>query len=141
MQNKPLPIDQILPELAQTLAQHPVVILQAEPGAGKTTRVPLALMVQDYVQGKILLLEPRRVAARSAAQYMAQSLNESVGQRVGYSMRLDRKVSRDTKVEVITEGLLARRLISDPELSGVSLVIFDEFHERFGKYIQAAQSA
>ena len=130
MQNKPLPIDQILPELAQTLAQHPVVILQAEPGAGKTTRVPLALMVQDYVQGKILLLEPRRVAARSAAQYMAQSLNESVGQRVGYSMRLDRKVSRDTKVEVITEGLLARRLISDPELSGVSLVIFDEFHER-----------
>jgi len=86
MQNKPLPIDQILPELAQTLAQHPVVILQAEPGAGKTTRVPLALMVQDYVQGKILLLEPRRVAARSAAQYMAQSLNESVGQRVLHSI-------------------------------------------------------
>jgi ATP-dependent helicase HrpB len=130
MQNQPLPIDKILPELAQTLAQHPTVILQAEPGAGKTTRVPLALMEQDYIQGKILLLEPRRVAARSAAQYMAQLLGESVGQRVGYSMRMDRRVSRNTKVEVITEGLLTRRLISDPELSGVSLVIFDEFHER-----------
>lgn len=130
MQKQPLPIDQILPELVTTLAEHPISILQAEPGAGKTTRVPLALMEQEYIEGKILLLEPRRVAARSAAQFIAQSLGESVGQSVGYAMRMERKVSRETKVEVITEGLLARRLISDPELSGVSLVIFDEFHER-----------
>ena len=132
MQNnsQTLPIDQILPELTRRFASEEILILQADPGAGKTTRVPLALMEQPYVDGKILLLEPRRIAARSAARYMAQSLGEPVGQRVGYSMRLERKVSHLTQIEVITEGLLTRRLLSDPELRGVSLVIFDEFHER-----------
>lgn len=125
-----LPIDKILPELTRRFASEEILILQADPGAGKTTRVPLALMEQPYVDGKILLLEPRRIAARSAARYMAQSLEETVGQRVGYSMRLERKVSAQTKIEVITEGLLARRLLQDPELSDVGMVIFDEFHER-----------
>ena len=125
-----LPIDAVLPELSETLRQNNIVILQAEPGAGKTTRVPLALLNESFIAGKILLLEPRRVAARSAAAFMAQSLQEKLGQRVGYSMRLERKTSQATQVEVITEGLLLRRLLQDPELSGVDLVIFDEFHER-----------
>src|SRR6056300_789519 len=132
MQNTPvsLPIDAVLPELLETLRQNDIVILQAEPGAGKTTRVPLALLTESFSAGKILLLEPRRVAARSAAAFMAQSLQEKLGQRVGYSMRLERKTSQATQVEVITEGLLLRRLLQDPELSGVDPVIFDEFHER-----------
>lgn len=130
MQNDLLPIDLVLPELVRTLEESRTVILQAEPGAGKTTRVPLALMGQNYINGKILLLEPRRIAARAAAQFMAQTLNERVGERIGYSMRMERCVSQATQVEVITEGLLVRRLLQDPELTGVSLVIFDEFHER-----------
>lgn len=130
MQNDLLPIDLVLPELVRTLEESLTVILQAEPGAGKTTRVPLALMGQNYINGKILLLEPRRIAARAAAKFMAQTLNERVGERIGYSMRMERRVTQATQVEVITEGLLVRRLLQDPELTGVSLVIFDEFHER-----------
>ncbi|MBK1871070.1 ATP-dependent helicase HrpB [Aestuariivirga sp. YIM B02566] len=126
-----LPITAILPSLAKALAGHANVILAAEPGAGKTTRVPLALMAETWLQGrKIVMLEPRRLAARAAAARMAQSLNEPVGATVGYAVRLDRKVSAQTRIEVVTEGILTRRLQTDPTLSDVGLLIFDEFHER-----------
>ena len=126
-----LPIDDILPELKQALIDNDNVILSAQPGAGKTTRVPLALMDEEWLAGKkILMLEPRRIAARNAALFMASTLNEQAGQQVGYRMRLDNKVSAETRIEVITEGVLNRYLQQDPELSDVGLVIFDEHHER-----------
>jgi ATP-dependent helicase HrpB len=126
-----LPIEAILPSLAKALAGHANVILAAEPGAGKTTRVPLALMNEPWLEGrKIVMLEPRRLAARAAASRMAQSLGEAVGATVGYAVRLERKVSSQTRVEVVTEGILTRRLQVDPELADVGLLIFDEFHER-----------
>lgn len=126
-----LPITAILPSLAKALASRANVILAAEPGAGKTTRVPLALMAETWLQGrKIVMLEPRRLAARAAASRMAQSLNEAVGATVGYAVRLDRKVSAQTRIEVVTEGILTRRLQTDPALADVGLLIFDEFHER-----------
>ncbi len=126
-----LPIDHILPELKQTLATHTEAVLEAPPGAGKTTRVPLALLDAPWLAGqKILMLEPRRLAARAAAERMAQSLGESVGQTLGYRIRFDTRVGPDTRIEVVTEGILTRMLQSDPALEGVGLVIFDEFHER-----------
>ena len=126
-----LPIDDILPELKQALVDNDNVILSAQPGAGKTTRVPLALKDEAWLQGKkILMLEPRRIAARNAALFMAATLNEKVGQQVGYRMRLDNKVSSETRIEVITEGVLNRYLQQDPELNEVGLIIFDEHHER-----------
>ena len=125
------PVDAIVPELAATLATSPSAILVAEPGAGKTTRVPLALMDEPWLKGrKIVMLEPRRLAARNSARRMAQTLGEDVGARVGYTVRLERKVSKETRVEVVTEGVLTRRLQGDPELSDTALLIFDEFHER-----------
>lgn len=124
-----LPIDPILPEVATALDTRGVAVLQADPGAGKTTRVPLHLL-QAGMAGRILMLEPRRLAARAAAERMAETLGEPVGQTVGYAMRGERKVSHQTRVEVITEGLLTRRIQTDPELAGISTVIFDEFHER-----------
>ncbi|OQY24657.1 MAG: ATP-dependent helicase HrpB [Desulfobacteraceae bacterium 4572_35.2] len=131
MNNTSLPIDSILPELCTQLASHSCLVLQAEPGAGKTTRVPLALLDQPWLAGqKILLLEPRRLAAMNAARFMSQSLGEAVGQTVGYTIRHERCVSANTRIEVITEGVLTRRLQSDPMLEEVGLVIFDEFHER-----------
>ncbi|MHB1399949.1 MAG: ATP-dependent helicase HrpB [Trichloromonadaceae bacterium] len=127
----PLPIDEILPALRLALASGQAAVLQAPPGAGKTTRVPLALLEEPWLgQGSILMLEPRRLAATNAARFMAALLGEAVGDRVGYSIRYQRKVSRATRIEVVTEGILTRRLQSDPELAGVGLVIFDEFHER-----------
>ena len=123
-----MPVESSFPELLAALSSHDRVLLTAPPGSGKTTRVPLFLM--EHMEGTILMLEPRRIAARSAARYMAASLGESAGQRVGYRVRLESRVSRATRVEIITEGILTRRLIADPELSGVSCVIFDEFHER-----------
>lgn len=123
-----LPIDDVLPLLCAALAQSGQAVLQAPPGAGKTTRVPLALM--DQVPGRILMLEPRRLAARTAAERMAATLGEAVGQRVGYRIRGEVRVSQATRVEVVTEGILTRMIQSDPELPGVGLVIFDEFHER-----------
>jgi len=126
-----LPIESVLPELAQALSNHSTVILQAPPGAGKTTRVPLALLEEVWLGGKnIVMLEPRRLAARAAATRMAQQRGETVGQTVGYRIRFESKTSRSTRVEVLTEGILTRRLQNDPGLDGVGLVIFDEFHER-----------
>lgn len=124
-----LPIDPILPELCATLAAEGRVVLQAPPGAGKTTRVPLALL-EAGVTGRILMLEPRRIAARASAERMAATLGEPVGQTVGYRIRGESKVSKATRIEVVTEGILTRRLQGDPELDGVGVVIFDEFHER-----------
>jgi ATP-dependent helicase HrpB len=126
-----LPIDPLLPAIAEALAEHTSVILEAPPGAGKTTRVPLALLDQPWLAGqKILLLEPRRLATRAAAQRMASTLGERVGDTVGYQIRLDRAIGPRTRIEVITEGILTRRLQDDAGLDGVGLVIFDEFHER-----------
>lgn len=107
-----------------------MVILSAPPGSGKTTAVPLALLQEDWLNGKTIMLEPRRIAARGAANYMASSLGEQTGNTVGYHVRHDRKIGHHTKLEIVTEGLLTRRLQSDPELSDYGLVIFDEFHER-----------
>lgn len=126
-----LPIDHILPKLKQTLAQTTTALLQAPPGAGKTTRVPLALLDAPWRKGlKILMLEPRRLAARSAARYMAAQLGEKAGQTVGYRTRLDTKVSGATRIEVVTEGILTRLIQSDPMLEDYAAVLFDEFHER-----------
>src|SRR4051794_12615964 len=127
----PLPIDEALPELAATLAARPNAVLVAPPGAGKTTRVPLALLDEPWVDGrKLILLEPRRLAARAAADRMARSLGEEVGGTVGLRVRLGSKISRRTRIEVITEGVFARLLLDDPALEGVATVLFDEFHER-----------
>ncbi|WP_431688043.1 ATP-dependent helicase HrpB [Hahella sp. NBU794] len=126
-----LPIDHIIPELLTTLEAHSTVLLQAPPGAGKTTRVPLALLDSPWRDDrKILMLEPRRLAARSAARFMAKQLGEPVGRRVGYRTRQDTKVSADTRIEVVTEGILTRLIQSDPALEDYAAVLFDEFHER-----------
>jgi ATP-dependent helicase HrpB len=131
MRESGLPIDSVLPELRAALDAHANVVLQAPPGAGKSTVVPLALLEERWARGKrLIMLEPRRLAARAVAQRMAQTLREGVGQTVGYRMRLDTRVSRDTRIEVVTEGVLTRMLQSDPALEGVAAVIFDEFHER-----------
>lgn len=126
-----LPIDEILPELLRSFDTHHNCILHAPPGAGKTTRVPLALLdtISDSA-GKIIMLEPRRLAAVSAARWMAHGLGEEVGQTVGYSIRFDSTVSKSTRIEVVTEAILTRRIQNDPLLDGVAMVIFDEFHER-----------
>ncbi|MDF1629931.1 MAG: ATP-dependent helicase HrpB [Alcanivoracaceae bacterium] len=131
MKNIFLPIDAVLPDLLIALSKHPAVVLQAPPGAGKTTRVPLALLDQEWLAGqKVLMLEPRRIAARSAALFMAKQLGEEVGQMVGYRTRLDTRVSASTRIEVVTEGILTRMIQRDAALSGYGVVIFDEFHER-----------
>ena len=126
-----LPVEDILDSLKQQLTKRHELVLEAPPGAGKTTLVPIALMDEPWLNNKkILMLEPRRIATRSAAHRMASLLNESPGQTIGYRMRLDTRVSKQTKVEVITEGILTRMLQQDPSLDDVALVIFDEFHER-----------
>lgn len=126
-----LPVENILPELLEALHTHSNVILHAPPGAGKTTRVPLALLnLLPPVCGRIVMLEPRRIAAVSAARWMANTLGEQVGQTVGYSIRFDSQCSESTRIEVVTEGILTRRIQNDPLLTDVAMVIFDEFHER-----------
>lgn len=131
LSNSSLPIYNILPSLRETFRAHAAVVLQAPPGAGKTTVVPLALLDEAWLKDRsILILEPRRLAARAAAVRMADLLGESVGETVGYRIRFETKVSARTRIEVLTEGILTRRLQSDPGLEGVGLVIFDEFHER-----------
>ncbi|HXW24005.1 MAG TPA: DEAD/DEAH box helicase, partial [Xanthobacteraceae bacterium] len=127
----PLPIDAALPELTAALARQSAAVLVAPPGAGKTTRVPLVLAAEPWAQDqKILVLEPRRLAARAAADRMAATLGESVGATVGLRVRFGSKVSRRTRIEVVTEGVFTRLILDDPALAGVAAVLFDEFHER-----------
>jgi ATP-dependent helicase HrpB len=129
--NEPLPIDAALPELTAALRAANAAVLVAPPGAGKTTRVPLVLAREPWAKdGKILVLEPRRLAARAAAARMASTLGEDVGATVGYRVRFGSKVSRATRIEVVTEGIFTRLLLDDPSLAGVAAVLFDEFHER-----------
>ena len=125
-----LPIEEALPALIDALHHRKRAVLQAPPGAGKTTRVPLALLEANLCTGRILMLEPRRLAARAAAERMAETLGEVPGERVGYRMRGAVKSGPKTRIEVVTEGILTRMIQSDPELSGIDVVIFDEFHER-----------
>ena len=125
-----LPIDDALPRLTATLRSASVAVLVAPPGAGKTTRVPLVLAEEPWAKGKILVLEPRRIAARAAADRMAKTLGERTGETVGLRVRFGSKVSAKTRIEVITEGVFTRLILDDPELKGVAAVLFDEFHER-----------
>jgi len=131
VQNINLPINKILADLLQELKSNQSVVLQAEPGAGKSTVVPLELLKADFLNGqRIIMLEPRRMAARSIANYLARCLGEKVGETVGYQVKNDKKISSTTRLEILTEGVLTRRLQSNPELEGIGLIIFDEFHER-----------
>ncbi|MBB3276206.1 ATP-dependent helicase HrpB [Pseudoxanthomonas sp. OG2] len=125
------PITPLLPEIRRSLSAHPRLVLEAPPGAGKTTQVPLALLDEPWVQGRrILMLEPRRVAARAAAGFMAKQRGEAVGETVGYRIRFENKVSARTRIEVVTEGILTRMIQDDPMLESVAAILFDEFHER-----------
>ena len=127
----PLPIDDVLPALRSALASHTRAVLVAPPGAGKTTRAPLALLDESWAEGKrLILLEPRRLAARAAAARMAATLGEKVGETVGLRVRLTSLVSKRTRIEVVTEGVFTRMILDDPTLEGVAAVLFDEFHER-----------
>ncbi|KKB08251.1 ATP-dependent helicase HrpB [Devosia chinhatensis] len=131
MSMPPLPIDAVLPRLAEALSAATTAVLVAQPGAGKTTRVPLALLAAPWrADGRIIVLEPRRLAARAAARQMAHLLGEDVGQTVGYRVRMEAKVSARTRIEVVTEGIFTRMVLDDPELNGVAAILFDEFHER-----------
>ena len=125
-----LPIDALLPDIVASLQAHPSLVLHAPTGAGKTTRVPPALLASGLIEGTILVLEPRRVAARAAALRMASERREPVGETIGYQVRFDRVAGPKTRVLVVTEGVLLQRLVSDPFLDGVGAVIFDEVHER-----------
>ena len=125
-----LPIDDALPALRDAIASRGIAVLQAPPGAGKTTVVPLDLLSSGLIKGRIVMLEPRRLAARAAAERMAGTLGEAVGQTVGYRIRGEAKVGARTRIEVVTEGILTRMIQGDPGLEGVGCLIFDEFHER-----------
>ncbi|MDD5170859.1 MAG: ATP-dependent helicase HrpB, partial [Syntrophales bacterium] len=125
------PIDGIIPELKAAFARCPAVVLQAPPGSGKTTRVPIAFLEAiPPEKGRIIMIEPRRIAAVAAARWMARTLGEEIGQKIGYSIRFDSRVSQNTRIEVVTEGILTRRMLADPALTDVAMIIFDEFHER-----------
>jgi ATP-dependent helicase HrpB len=130
--NRPaFPIDELLPRIRESLATHPRLVLEAPPGAGKTTQVPPALLDASWLAGrKIVMLEPRRVAARAAAQFMARQRGEEVGNTIGYRIRFENKVSPATRIEVVTEGILTRLIQDDPMLEGIGALLFDEFHER-----------
>ena len=130
MSSVEFPITPLLPEIRRSLRAHPRLVLEAPPGAGKTTQVPLDLLGEQWLAGRIIMLEPRRVAARAAAGFMARQLGESVGDTVGYRIRFENKVSARTRIEVVTEGILTRMLQDDPMLEGIGALLFDEFHER-----------
>lgn len=123
-----LPVDASLPEIIDSLKRHPNLVIEASPGAGKTTRVPPALL--GLLSGEVIVMEPRRIAARMAARRVASELGESLGNTVGYQVRFEEVASARTRLRFVTEGLLTRRLLSDPKLQGVSAVVLDEFHER-----------
>src|ERR1700742_4107561 len=126
-----LPIDAALPGLIAALSANNAAVLVAPPGAGKTTRVPLVLLDEPWAKDKkILVLEPRRLAARAAAARMASTLREQVGDTVGLRVRFGSKVSKRTRIEVVTEGIFTRLVLDDPSLEGIAAVLFDEFHER-----------
>src|SRR5580698_2581804 len=126
-----LPIHEALDPLKAALAASPCAVLVAPPGAGKTTVVPLALMDEPWARGgKVIVLEPRRLAARAAAERMARTLGERAGDTVGYRVRLQSRVSARTRIEVVTEGVFTRMILDDPGLEGVAAVLFDAFHER-----------
>ncbi|WP_273981106.1 ATP-dependent helicase HrpB [Vibrio parahaemolyticus] len=125
-----LPIEAVMPQLLTAVKHQNQVILKAAPGAGKSTYFPLQLIQNQVVTGKVIMLEPRRLAARNIARYLAEQLGEQVGQRVGYRVRGETKVSASTQLEIVTEGVMTRMIQNDPELDGVDLLIFDEFHER-----------
>ena len=129
--SQPFPIDEVLPQLSDSFRLSRNVVLSAPPGAGKTTRVPLALLKESWMEGRrLVMLEPRRLAARRSAEYMASLLGEPVGNTIGYRIRGETRTSNTTRVEVVTEGVLTRMLLDQPDLPDIALVIFDEFHER-----------
>src|SRR5690606_8314557 len=131
VQTPAFPIDELLPAIRASLVEHPRLVLEAPPGAGKTTRAPPALIDAPWLQGRrTVMMEPRRVAAGAAAGFMAASLGEEPGATVGYRIRFENRVSRATRIEVVTEGILTRMLQDDPMLEGVGALLFDEFHER-----------
>lgn len=125
-----LPIDEVLNELLKTMSEKNHAVLQAPPGAGKTTRIPLALLNSGLFEKKIIMLQPRRLAVRSASKRLAQHYGDQLGQTVGYRMRGEKKVSKKTRIEVVTEGVLIKMIQNDPELKNIDCIIFDEFHER-----------
>src|SRR6516164_847267 len=126
----PLPIDPLLPSAVEAITRQGTLVLQAAPGAGKTTRVPRALLDAGAFAGELWVLEPRRLATRLAAARVAEELGEPVGRRIGYTIRFDEVSSPATRIRFVTEGILTRRLLADPELRGVGAVVLDEFHER-----------
>ena len=127
----PMPVDAVLADVAAALASNGMAVLIAPPGAGKTTRVPLALLDQPWLGvNKILVLEPRRIAARGAAEFMSKLVGDKLGGIIGLRARLSSKVGPSTRIEVITEGVFTRMILDDPELTGIGAVLFDEFHER-----------
>lgn len=128
--NNLLPVDEVLPELLTALETGNRALLVAPPGAGKTTRVPFTLLDGSWITGKILVLEPRRIAARAAAGFMARETGGEIGGLVGYRVRLENRVSPETRIEFLTEGIFTRMIVDNPELPGISAIIFDEFHER-----------
>ena len=125
-----LPIDDYLSQITQQCTDFNQVILQAAPGAGKSTAVPLHLLRHLPVEGKIIMLEPRRLAAKNIASYLAEQSHQPLGKAVGYRIRGEQRVSSETRLEIVTEGVLTRMLQQDPELTGIDVLIFDEFHER-----------
>ncbi|HET6953615.1 MAG TPA: DEAD/DEAH box helicase, partial [Acidimicrobiales bacterium] len=146
---RPLPIDPLLPEVVAALRRSPALVVEAPPGAGKTTRVPRAVLEAGLSgSGEVVVLEPRRLAARLAARRVAEEMGERVGATVGYQVRFEEVAGPRTRLRYVTEGLLTRRLVSDPRLAGVGAVVLDEFHERhlpgdlalgFLKRLQAAE--